>query len=90
MEIAHHCSASFLPSPGSNTHSGTPQVSPAGLQIISKVSEVCMWVDVARLIGDAVRMRKALEELGRLDGSSQELKKPKELLLDRRTSINPA
>jgi uncharacterized protein len=36
-----------------------------GVKLLGKVSEVCMWVDVARLIADAVRMRKALEELGR-------------------------
>lgn len=36
-----------------------------GVKLLSKVSDVCMWVDVARLIADADRMRTALEELGR-------------------------
>ena len=35
-----------------------------GAKLLGKVSEVCMWVDVARLISDADRMREALEELG--------------------------
>lgn len=36
-----------------------------GVKLLSRVSEACLWVDVARLISDANRMREALEELGR-------------------------
>ena len=36
-----------------------------GVTLLSPVSGVCMWVDVARLIADADRMREALETLGR-------------------------
>lgn len=36
-----------------------------GVKLLGRVSEVCMWVDAARLIADANRMREALEALGR-------------------------
>lgn len=45
-------------------HSGAITLLSGGVKLLSKVSEVCMWVDVARLISDADRMREALEELG--------------------------
>ena len=36
-----------------------------GVKLLSRVSDVCMWVDVPRIMADANRMREALEELGR-------------------------
>lgn len=36
-----------------------------GSRLLGHVSDVCMWVDVARLISDANRTREALEKLGR-------------------------
>lgn len=36
-----------------------------GVKLLGRVTDGCMWVDVARLISDANRMREALEELGR-------------------------
>ena len=36
-----------------------------GGKLLNRVNDVCMWVDVARLIADANRMREALEELGK-------------------------
>jgi uncharacterized protein len=36
-----------------------------GVKLLSRVSQACLWVDVARLISDANRMREALEGLGR-------------------------
>jgi predicted metal-dependent hydrolase len=36
-----------------------------GAGYLRHVSEECQWVDVARLIADADRMRTALEELGK-------------------------
>ncbi len=36
-----------------------------GVTLLSRVSDACMWVDVAQLIADANRMREALEELGK-------------------------
>lgn len=36
-----------------------------GAELLSRVSDVCMWVDVAALISDAGRVRMALEELGK-------------------------
>jgi uncharacterized protein len=36
-----------------------------GTALLGRVSDACLWVDVARIIADAQRMREALEELGR-------------------------
>lgn len=36
-----------------------------GVMLLNQVSEACLWVDVARLIADANRVREALEELGK-------------------------
>jgi len=46
-------------------YAGAVSLLSGGVKLLGKVSDVCMWVDVARLIADAVRMRKALEEHGR-------------------------
>jgi predicted metal-dependent hydrolase len=46
-------------------YGGAVSLLSGGVKLLGKVSEICMWVDVARLISDAVRMRKALEELGK-------------------------
>jgi len=35
-----------------------------GVKLLGQVSETCMWVDLARLVREANRMREALEELG--------------------------
>ncbi|MDU0458336.1 MAG: DUF309 domain-containing protein [Geobacteraceae bacterium] len=35
-----------------------------GVKLLEQVSGACMWVDLARLVRDANRMREALEELG--------------------------
>jgi predicted metal-dependent hydrolase len=36
-----------------------------GTGYLSRVSDLCQWVDVTALIADSVRMRDALEELGK-------------------------
>lgn len=36
-----------------------------GVAYLGRVPDACMWVDVARIIADADRLREALEKLGR-------------------------
>ncbi|MBW4054849.1 MAG: DUF309 domain-containing protein [Proteobacteria bacterium] len=45
-------------------YGGAISVLTSGVQHLSHVSDVCMWVDVAGLIADANRVREALEDLG--------------------------
>ncbi len=37
----------------------------SGVNYLKRVSDICLWVDVAALIADAEKVRSALEELGR-------------------------
>jgi predicted metal-dependent hydrolase len=46
-------------------YGGAVSLLSGGVKLLGKVSGVCMWVDVARLITDADRMRQTLEKLGR-------------------------
>lgn len=45
-------------------YGGAVSLLAGGVGYLKRVSDVCLWVDVVRLINDADRMRVALEELG--------------------------
>lgn len=46
-------------------YGGTISLLNGGVKLLSHVAGACLWLDVARLISDANRMREALENLGR-------------------------
>lgn len=46
-------------------HGGAVSLLASGVNYLKRVSDVCLWVDVAALIADSDRVRVALETLGR-------------------------
>jgi predicted metal-dependent hydrolase len=46
-------------------HGGAVSLLASGANYLKRVSDVCLWVDVAALIVDADRARRALEDLGK-------------------------
>jgi uncharacterized protein len=45
-------------------YKGAVSLLSSGVKLLGKVSDVCMWVDVVRLIKEAVLLRETLEGLG--------------------------
>ena len=56
-------------------HGGAVSLLESGVNYLSRVSDACLWVDVAALIADADRVRGALVQLGkeRMDSLDQAL-----------------
>ncbi|MEI6824784.1 MAG: DUF309 domain-containing protein [Desulfuromonadales bacterium] len=46
-------------------YGGAVSLLASGVAYLKRVSDVCLWVDVAALIADSERVRAALEELGK-------------------------
>ncbi len=46
-------------------HGGAVSLLSSGVKYLKRVSDACLWVDVAALIADSDRVRYALEELGK-------------------------
>ena len=45
-------------------YGGAVSLLTGGVNYLKRVSDTCLWVDVAQLVADANRMREALEQLG--------------------------
>ena len=56
-------------------HGGAVSLLESGVKYLSRVSDACLWVDVAALIADADQVRGALVQLGkeRMDSLDQAL-----------------
>lgn len=56
-------------------YGGAVSLLESGVNYLNRVSDICLWVDVAALIADAEKVRSALEELGRenMDSLDQSL-----------------
>lgn len=56
-------------------HGGAVSLLESGVKYLSRVSDACLWVDVAALIADADKVRGALVQLGkeRMDSLDQAL-----------------
>lgn len=46
-------------------YGGSVSLLEGGVKLLTRVSEACLWVDVAALIADSNNMRAALEKIGR-------------------------
>jgi uncharacterized protein len=56
-------------------HGGAVSLLESGVNYLSRVSDACLWVDVAALITDSDKVRNALEQLGKenMDSLDQSL-----------------